>query len=96
MCRSIFSEPDSNSFMTPEDRRAEDSDEPIDQEDRNAPVSTEQDDLLSPEKRPKISSIVAAQRAIFSDPVPKRPARDIAGRAWHGRPPAYWSTCCTP
>ena len=60
-----------------------------------------QDEMLSPENRLMINSKVAAQRAIFSDPVPRKPggdllgARDIAGR-WHGRPSAYWSTCCTP
>ena len=91
-----MSKPDGIGFMSPVDRQAEDSDAAMSQEDRSASFGTVQDEMLSPENRPKISSKVAAQRAIFSDPVPKRPARDIAGRAWHGRPPAYWSTCCTP
>jgi len=45
--------------------------------------------MLSPENRLMINSKVAAQRAIFSDPVPRKPggdllgARDIAGSlAW--------------
>ena len=62
------------------------------------PTAQEQDAMLSPENRPMLSSKVAVQRAIFSDPVPKKPgmpARDIAGR-WHGRAPAYWSACDTP
>ena len=61
-------------------------------------AAQEEDVLLSPENRPMLSSKVAAQRAIFSDPVPRKPgapARDIAGR-WHGRPPTYWSACDTP
>ena len=91
-----MSQPDGSGFMSAGDRQAEYFDAAMSQEDRNASFGTEQDKLLSPENRPKISSKVAAQRAIFSDPVPKRPARDIAGRTWHGSPPAFWSTCCTP
>ena len=65
----------------------------------SCPPSAQEDDaMLSPDNRPMLSSKVAAQRAIFSDPVPRKPgmpARDIAGR-WHGGPPAYWTTCSTP
>lgn len=69
-------------------------------ESRSSALAAAQEDdaLLSPENRPMLSSKVAAQRAIFSDPMPRKPgvpARDIAGR-WHGRPLAYWSACGTP
>ena len=58
----------------------------------------EEEEALSPENRPLVSSKVAAQRAIFSEPVPRKPempTRDIAGR-WHGHSPVYWSACCPP
>lgn len=82
--------------------QTEDQDQMLSFEERSMPMAMssmmpEQDEMLSPENRTRISAKVAAQRAIFSDPVPRRPgppARDIAGR-WHGRPPAYWATCCT-
>ena len=62
------------------------------------PSALESHEMLSPDNRAMLSSKVAAQRAIFSDPVPRKPgvpARDIAGR-WHGRPPAYWSSSGPP
>ena len=75
-----------------------DSDEVLSHEARIRAYAPEEEEALSPENRPRVSSKVAAQRAIFSEPVPRKPempTRDIAGR-WHGQSPVYWSTCCTP
>lgn len=75
-----------------------DSDEVLSHEARIRAYAPEEEEALSPENRPRVSSKVAAQRAIFSEPVPRKPempTRDIAGR-WHGQSPVYWSACCTP
>lgn len=74
------------------------SDAVLSHEDRIRAYAPEEEEALSPENRPRVSSKVAAQRAIFSEPVPRKPempTRDIAGR-WHGHSPVYWSACCTP
>ena len=74
------------------------SDEVLSHEARIRAYAPKEEEALSPENRPRVSSKVAAQRAIFSDPVPRKPempTRDIAGR-WHGQSPVYWSACCTP
>ena len=75
-----------------------DSDGVLSHEARIRAYAPEEEEALSPENRPRVSSKVAAQRAIFSEPVPRKPempTRDIAGR-WHGHAPVYWSACCTP
>ena len=74
------------------------SDGVLSHEARIRAYAPEEEEALSPENRPRVSSKVAAQRAIFSEPVlrkPEMPRRDIAGR-WHGHSPVYWSACCTP
>ena len=75
-----------------------DSDEVLSHEARIRAYAPEEEEALSPENRPRVSNKMAAQRAIFSEPMPRKPempTRDIAGR-WHGHSPVYWSACCTP